>query len=388
MGSSVIGDLLILFLLIVNCSRMFFLKYGKVDSLTILAPICLILSVLQILAWKASLFSIALLIISIFAFCTNFRALLRFCSGLYVDHYRVAFKIGATLVLIACAAEVFFLIYFFPIQMIPSRFGVNEEKIRLSGSFQHGFEKSEIFRTSDAIIYKYEVQDKTKQKKEKIILISDKRADSEGYIPFMILLSQKGYTVYSGDFYSNDLRWIHNSSDSRYLRRLSMLYKYLKNPVQFNAQKEFYSYNSKKEIEQMINFVKNDVFSEQDEIQNQNENKDEKSEINNSSIYIISDWMSEIAAEDFYKQNESEIGGIINLSKIEEYKTCGFGFVQLTFPLDAYLLGFPKEKNLESVERSVEETVKFLPESEAETKTESETTENAENIETNEDDLK
>lgn len=346
MGNSELGELLILFLLILNCSRMFFLKYGKVDSLTILAPICVILSVLQILAWNANFFSIILLIISVFAFFVNFRALLRFLSRLYVDHYSAAFKTGAMIVLILSVCEVAAIIYFFPANFNLSRRNVKKETIRLSGSFSGGFEKSGFFAISDGTVFKYELKNKTTETESKadetnetetnepiatenpaknpIIIIPDKRADSESYEPLAILLTEKGFTVYSADFYSNDLRWFHNAADSKYLRRMFMRFDYRKNPVQFNAKKEFFSYNSGKEIEAIVKFA-------------ENENPGEK-------VFVISDWMSENALEDFAKQNKERVSGTMKLSEQAEYKTKGFGFVHFTEPFIEYI--FAPQKNL------------------------------------------
>lgn len=346
MGNSELGELLILFLLILNCSRMFFLKYGKVDSLTILAPICVILSVLQILAWNANFFSIILLIISVFAFFVNFRALLRFLSRLYVDHYSAAFKTGAMIVLILSVCEVAAIIYFFPANFNLSRRNVKKETIRLSGSFSGGFEKSGFFSISDGTVFKYEPKNKTTESESKadetnetetnepiatenpaknpIIIIPDKRADSESYEPLAILLAEKGFTVYSADFYSNDLRWFHNAADSKYLRRMFMRFDYRKNPVQFNAKKEFFSYNSGKEIEAIVKFA-------------ENENPGEK-------VFVISDWMSENALEDFAKQNKERVSGTMKLSEQAEYKTKGFGFVHFTEPFIEYI--FAPQKNL------------------------------------------
>lgn len=353
MGNSELGELLILFLLILNCSRMFFLKYGKVDSLTILAPICVILSVLQILAWNANFFSIILLIISVFAFFVNFRALLRFLSRLYVDHYSVAFKTGALIVLILSVCEVAAIIYFFPANFNLSRRNVKKETIRLSGSFSGGFEKSGFFAISDGTVFKYERKNKTTESESKadetnetetnepiatenpaknpIIIIPDKRADSESYEPLAILLAEKGFTVYSADFYSNDLRWFHNAADSKYLRRMFMRFDYRKNPVQFNAKKEFFSYNSGKEIEAIVKFA-------------ENENALQESGNPGEKVFVISDWMSENALEDFAKQNKERVSGTMKLSEQAEYKTKGFGFVHFTEPFIEYI--FAPQKNL------------------------------------------
>ena len=341
MGSSILGELLILFLLILNCSRMFFLRYGKVDSLTIIAPVCLILSVLQIIAWNADIFSITLFVISLFSFFTNFRALLRFSSGLYVDHYSIAFRIGAFLILVLCLLETAVLIYFFPAVMIPSKYGVNKEVIRISGSFNGNFDRTRKFGLSNGLIYKYENTDSAKKLPEKIIVISDKRGDSPAYNPLMIKLAEKGYTVYTGDFYSRDVRWIHNITDTRFFRNFSMLFEYLRNPVQFKAQREFFSYNSRKEIDALVKFV----------------NDDEETD----SIYIIGDWMSEIALEDYQKENHEKLLGVMKLNEQEEYKTPGFGFVQLTNPSVAFILQFPRDRSMDNLNALVEKISSILP---------------------------
>ena len=344
MGSSILGELLILFLLILNCSRMFFLRYGKVDSLTILAPVCLFLSIIQILAWNADIFSIALLIISLFSFFTNFRALLRFSSGLYIDHYSIAFKFGAALVLFFSIVELVVLIYFYPVTMIPSKYGVEKEVIRVTGTFNGSFDRSKKFALSNGLIYKYENIDSSKKLPEEIILISDKRGDSSAYVPLMIKLAEKGYTVYTGDFYAKDVRWIHNFFDVRFFRNLAMIFDYAKNPVQFNAQKEFYSYNSKREIDALVKFV-------------EKENKVE----DGKKLFIIGDWMSEIALSDYQKENPEKLFGVMKLSEQEEYKTPGFGFIQLTNPSVAFLLKFPKDRNTGCIDLIAEKIISLLP---------------------------
>lgn len=377
MGNSELGELLILFLLILNCSRMFFLKYGKVDSLTILAPICVILSVLQILAWNANFFSIILLIISVFAFFVNFRALLRFLSRLYVDHYSAAFKTGAMIVLILSVCEVAAIIYFFPANFNLSRRNVKKETIRLSGSFSGGFEKSGFFAISDGTVFKYEPKNKTTESESKadetnetetnepiatenpaknpIIIIPDKRADSESYEPLAILLAEKGFTVYSADFYSNDLRWFHNAADSKYLRRMFMRFDYRKNPVQFNAKKEFFSYNSGKEIEAIVKFA-------------ENENALQENENPVGKVFVISDWMSENALEDFAKQNKERVSGTMKLSEQAEYKTKGFGFVHFTEPFIEYIFGSQKNPS-ENLSENIPQT-NILQDKESENATE------------------
>ena len=131
MYNPILGEWLILSLLFLNCIRIFFIKYGKVDVLTVLAPVCVILSVLQIVAWGIYLYSAVILFISIFCFFTNFRAFLRFKAGLLVDHYSAAFKIGEVMVLLLTLGVGALLVYFRPGNTRPSDYSAEIKKIML-----------------------------------------------------------------------------------------------------------------------------------------------------------------------------------------------------------------------------------------------------------------
>lgn len=339
MGISVFGELLILFLITANCARIFFLRYGKVDSLTILAPISFVLCLLQIFAWGIDVFSAILLFISLFCSIINFRALLRFSSGLYVDYYSIAFKFGAVFTLILAVAEIVLILVFMPARMLPSSFKVVEQKFRVTGNLLNNIEIAKYFEKSCGEVKIYKPENKEIAKPETIILIADKRADTFNYEPYIFTLVQKGYTVYSADFYSKDLKWLHSVGDLRFLRRAFLVYKSLFNKERFESEKEFYTYNSGIECNAIFNFVSN----------LRNEENDENLQEKSNSIFIVSDWMSENAVQDFYKLNSQKVGGIINLCDFAEYQTKGYGFVEQTDPFVAFCLGFKKDSKLKNV---------------------------------------
>ncbi len=340
------GELLIVFLILLNCVRIFLLKFGKVDSLTVLAPISVLLAVLQIFAWNLDIFSLSLLAISIFCFFTNFRAFLRFSSGLYVDHYSIAFKIGTFFVIIFCLFEGFVLVKYRPVFLSKKEFNTIEKKIRLSGDFAGGFEKSEKIGFSSAEIRVFSPANKELCNGQSIILISDKRADTIEYVPYMKMLAAKGFNVYSGDFYARDGKWFHNLADFRILRKFFMLINYFQNPVKFEMQKEFYSFNTEKEVRAMLNFVS---LEEKD------------SESNVEPIFVIGDWMSNICFDDFSKKMPENVSGFFKLSDLAEYSTRGFGFVQQTSPFVARFLNLEREPNLENLTAIVEKTLNAIP---------------------------
>lgn len=327
---------------------MFFLRYGKVDTLTVLAPISIILCILQIVAWGLDVFIFVLLIISILDFCTNFRALLRFVSGLYVDHYSIAFKIGAFLVLILAVAEALTILLFFPKNVKASSYDVIQTKVPLHGTFARGFEKANYFERADGVIYIFEPKKKEIDKKQSIILISDKRSDTYGYLPYIYSLSKIGYTVYSADFYAKDLTWFNSIADSRYFRKEAMLMGALSNKNQFESQKEYFNYNAMRECEAVFKFAK-----ERDIKRN--------AEGNFEPVILIGDWMSEIAVQDFKKLHPEEVALAFKLADYPQYKTVGYGFVNQMNPFMAHLLGQKRTKDIYAPSYLAMETVEAIP---------------------------
>lgn len=329
MSHQVLGQILVLLLIIICCSRMFFLKFGKVDSLAVLAPVSVLLSVLLIFAWKINLFSVLIFIISLFNFFINFRAFLRFISGLYVDHYSLKFKISSILTILLAVFELGILILYFPVSIFDKSFTAKQETVRLSGNFRTGFSRAPTFIPTSSQINIFTDSNKSNCV---VLFFPDKRADSEQYFPFFKMLSQKGYTVISADLYANDLKWFYSVKDLKFLRRASMIASYLKNPVFFESEREFYLYNSKQECEAVYNFVKNSVPKD-------------------SKFYLIGDQMTFYGVEEFYKENKanSKIFGIYNFSEIEEYNSKGFGFIENLNPFLAEYLNFNKKTDYENV---------------------------------------
>ena len=372
MNSPFLGEALILSLLIFNCARFFFLKYGRIDSLAVLAPISVVLTVLQILAWGIDIFTLLLLVISVFAFFTNFRALLRLASGLYVDHYSIAFRIGAVIVLCASVLELALLIYFRPLYLNARKYNVSIQKTRLCGTFAGGFFTAAPFEISSANMWVIQPANEKSLNGGVVALLTDKRADVSDYAPYTFSLAQKGFKVYAVDFYARDLKWFHTMGDSRYFRRIFALFSYLKNPVKFELEKEFYTYNSMQEMNALLEIIRqNENYDKHGEAQSGAERVanagDETEEISEQKIatkmplLFIGDWMTEIALQDFEKLHKDEICGVFYFAAEEEYATPGFGFVEQTRPIVAYILGKKRNEDLDKVRLLTEKTASHIP---------------------------
>lgn len=343
MSSAVVGILIILFLIILNCGRLFFLKFGRVDVLTLLAPLCVILSILQIVAWKADFFSLILLGISIFCFFVNFRAFLRFLSGLYVDHYSLAFKIGAILVLLAAIAEVVLVVMFFPRAIKDTDFNAKKTVKLLSGSFNYGFEKIGILPVVNCEMFIYEPEEESLKKDTVVLFFSDKRADTSHYEPYLMSLADNGYTVCSADYFSKDLKWFHSFADNRFFRRMFMILKYFSNETMFVTENEFYTYNTINECEATLKFAKQ-YFGE------------------DKKFFFIGDVMTFEGVKDYSSRNSNSSEGCFNIAELEVYKTPGFGCVQQLAPVLGYKFNVEPSSDFSIPRKMAEETIKMIPE--------------------------
>lgn len=336
---SILGQIVILFIIIICCSRVFFLKFGKVDVLTVLAPLSLILTVFQIIAWKIDFFSIVLLAISILAFCVNFRAFLRFLSGLYVDHYSAAFKTGAILTIAVALANLISLFVYFPYAIFDTNFKSQKEVIRVDGTFSTGFSECSLFGVADGEVNIFTSDEKSNGV---VLFFPDKRSDTDKYIPFLRALSEKGYTVCSADFFANDLKWFYSVLDFQAIRREAMVYSYIENPVKFDSEKEFYVYNTIQECEAVYDFAR-EYFPE------------------DTKFILAGDGMTIPGIEDFAKTHSKDFEAVVFLEESEDYKTPGFGFIENLQPVLSLYLGFGRQysfENCRSVASAIDEKIR------------------------------
>ena len=347
MYNPILGEWLILSLLFLNCIRIFFIKYGKVDVLTVLAPVCVILSVLQIVAWGVYLYSAVILFISIFCFFTNFRAFLRFKAGLLVDHYSAAFKIGEVMVLLLTLGVGALLVYFRPGNTRPSDYSAEIKKIRLSGDFTGGFSESLPFQLAQGEVILVQPADERNFNGQSIIVMADKSATAAEYMPLMLNFAGKGFKVFSGEFYARDMKCCHSGADFKFFRRSMLFHDRLFDLKQFEMQKQFFTFNIEKEFGAMLKLVKDETLRDDGTFE---------------PVYLVGDWMSGIALPEFKADNADSVSGYALLTDFEEYQTPGFGFIQSTDPLLAYKMGLGKDLNFTAARTIAEKIEKQIPE--------------------------
>lgn len=325
------AELLIFVLLFLTNARILFTKRARRDSLVNLAPLSFILSILIIFAWNIDVFTILCLLLSLIVLLSNFHALLRFSSHLYIDHYSNLMKIWAHFTNILSLAALVFTIFFAPVETLPGKSGATNKLYKYDGSFKTGFYSAETFSKTTCYFHEFKKTEDIKNpevKTEKdniIIFFPDKRGDTIAYEPFLNLLAAEGYTVYSADFYSSDCKWLHSVCDAKILRRFAMVCGSYFNNQTFMSQREFYTYNSTQEINAVLNILKDDF------------NLSEK-------VFLVSDVMANTAIEDYFNSNSEKVAGIFNFDSILSYETKGYGCIEQTDPLLAYALGFKKDR--------------------------------------------
>lgn len=343
------GELLVFVLLFITNLRVFFVQHVRRDPLVVLAPFTFIVAILQIFAWGIDAFTTLGLLIALFVLLSNFHAIFRYIERLYIDHYSPLMKVWAVFTIMISALALAATVYFAPVESNARSLKISKNQTYYKGSFRSGFEEAGPFSAKSLTLWELgpdkaladKAGDSPVSQKLIILLSPDKRGDTANYFPYLEQLAQKGLTVYSADFFAEDGQWLHSFADKKILRRLVMVIQSGINRQKFEAQKEYYSYNASKEYEVLISLLQKRYGA-------------------GSKFLLITDFMADIAADDFAKKNPDLIAGVLKLSNIEEYKTSGYGCIEQTDPLLAMSLGFGRDKTLKTPKLLAAKTVEVL----------------------------
>ena len=344
------GELLVFALLFITNLRVFFVQQVRRDPLVVLAPFTFIVAILQILAWGIDLFTVLGLLIALFVLLSNFHALFRYMERLYIDHYSGLMKVWAVFTIMISAIALAGTIYFAPIEQNSRSMGVAEKITHYKGSFRTGFEEAGPFDAKSMTLYEYS-PDASKASEEAaalvqaqkliILLTPDKRGDTENYKPYLQELASRGLTICSADFFADDGQWLHSFADKKILRRLVMVIQSRLNLKAFEAQREYFSYNVSQEYDALIPMLRKRYGTDK-------------------KILLISDFMADIAADDFMKKNPDLVAGVLKLSSINTYKSAGYGCIEQTDPLLALSMGLSRDASRTTPKLLADETEEML----------------------------
>ena len=337
------GELLVFALLFITNLRVFFVHHVRRDPLVVLAPFTFIVAIFQILAWGIDAFTFLGLLIALFVLLSNFHAIFRYLERLYIDHYSPLMKVWAVFTIMISAVALAATIYFAPVEKSSRKLKISINQTYYKGSFRSGFDQAGAFNSKSLTLWEFCPENTTETGNQNIIVLlsPDKRGDTEHYKPYLYELARRGIQVYSADFYADDGQWLHSIGDKKIFRRLVMVMQSQLNRPRFEAEREYYSYNISQEYEVLIPLLQERC------------GKDKK-------FLLITDFMADIAAEDYSRKNPDLISGILKLSDIEEYKTSGYGCIEQTDPLLAMAQGLRRDKTLKTPKLLADRTEEVL----------------------------
>jgi len=324
MSDLLIGELLCLGLIIILCGRVLFLKREKVVYIAILAPISFVIALLQITAWGITPMEGAILILSLLVFIANINAIARFASHLYVDHYNPVFFAFSLTAMAAAIGLSVIAIYFRPVKVLPKNYNVTLSRQILTGTVKEGIKiKSSISQKADGILWTFAPDSSIPAKKTVLLFSADKKADTTRYMPYLILLAHAGYTVLAADIYPPDVRWLSPKLDLSISRRFALLFLNAKKNERYTVLSSTFTENITEEYDMLI-LTGTEKYGA------------------HTKFFLIGDTMSSKALETICQKYPFQISGSLQLEKIPEYKTPGFGCIEQTDPLLCSFLHGPQ----------------------------------------------
>ena len=348
-----VADLLILGFLLLTNSRVLFVKREKKDVIVMLSPLSLFLSILLIFAWGLDFISLYLVFLSILVILSNFHALFRYSANLYVDHYSGLMKFWAFITIMLSLFGIVVTILFFPGHLSSKKLNVEERKHYYEGSFRNGFTEKTLFGKTNVIITEYtkeeqndedatlNTEDAAELSQKVILLVPDKRGDSLAYSEYLQLLADKGYRVFSADFFTEDAKYLETPGETRYTRQFLFILYQLLGRTDYYSQKDKLAFNITQEIEETLAILEKDF------------------EIT-EPVFLVTDEMTAPAGSLYKMKNHQKISGGFNLASASAYKTPGYGFITFNNPLLAKLLGYSVDRSKSQLEDTVAETLNTM----------------------------
>ncbi len=331
---------------------MFFTRHSKIDFLCLLAPVAVAVALLNFYIWGAEWPNVVLLCFSVINLILNVRSLLRFGAHLFVDHYSLTFVLFNTAFILISIFIFIMLIIYHPVKYSAQKYGVAVEKVMLCGSMESGFEvKEEIFKggKETGTLYEYILIEETESKfeyKPVFIFVGSAMAPVVNYEPYFIMLAQRGYTVCAADFFPDDEILFEDIKNSRIFRKQAIIKNYFKN-------NDLYKEISAKEVPYIV-----EQYKALSKIVLEREGEAAK-------LYYITDGLGVDEIYGVVSEFADNALGYFSMNMIGEYKSQGFGFVDMTHIYNAERLGLERDSSFfiprYVAKKTAEDAEKFLP---------------------------
>lgn len=319
------AEFVIYLLLLINVLRVFVIKRVKQDSLSILAIIAFLFSFCYFFAFGLSVFFIHLITVSLYVLCINIHAFWRIQDRLFIDRFSITMKVFCAIAVFLIGGVFIFSYIKRPYNLSQKELKLKTTKINYEGDLQTGFSKVRTFKNPTMTLTEFTLMNETNTKKPVVIFIPDIRGDCSSYLPYLQLLSTKGYTVCISDFYLKDCYWGVKTKFLKQTRKYKLTKMTLQNPQEFSALEDIFVLNIRKICDLLMPVLK--------------EHYGDKTE-----FFFISDGISSVAVEEFRKERP-EIYGTFYLDSIKEFRTSRFGFLEMTDPYFAKKMDVKKDKD-------------------------------------------
>lgn len=360
-----LAQLLVLIMIFVCCSRIFVLKKARVDCFAAFAPVALFVSVCIFLCFNFSFQSLAVFLLALLVFFTNFRSVLRLAETLVIDSYSPIFIVFTILSLVLTVALLSIIIILRPVKYHAKDFNVETSEYTLTGSNMANLRvKESVFSgersSAKVFVYSPVIRDEITQDvygDNPLLLFSPGiRAKVQDYEPYLMLLAQKGYRVLAADFYSDDIDVLSPLTENKALKammKLPLLKRFMaihieeQNPEEFAVALEKDKGFATKKYSALTKIAL-ELFGDETKCFYIVDNVDF------DSIYAVID--------EFNTEPYSNAKGFFSMNRVDEYKTSGYGFIEQTDVLLAYHKGLERENKFFIARYVANKTIKAIQE--------------------------
>lgn len=344
-----IGEMLVLAMLVFLDARIFFTRHTRHDALAILAPLSVIVTILQMLAWGIRFSGIVIFALALITTIFNYRSIVRFSQGLFVDSYSAKFFIASILFLLVSLFLLVADIAMRPVHLQTKKYNVQVKREYFSCPISNDFSEAnfneaiEVFDRRNLTLYTFSNENISTQKNTIILFVGDICAETLNYEPYLILLARAGYTVLAADLYDDNFSDLRNV---KFLRRFFLLANFLQGEKSV-ANKIAFREKAQNARSQEFSKIYNCTYNALACIA--------KNRYAEKGVFVVCDSSSTLPTENldaifgkyFSSPDARAFPRSLDLASIADYVTPGFGFVAQTNPVFAKIfLGVARDKTL------------------------------------------
>lgn len=334
-----IGEMLVLAMLVFLNARIFFTRHTRHDALAILAPLSVIVMILQMLAWGIRFSGIIIFTLALVTAIFNYRSIVRFSQDLFVDSYSVKFFVASVLLLLVSLFVLVADIVMRPVRLQTKKYNVHVTREYFSCPTSSAFsetdfkEANEISDKRNLTLYTFSNENVSTQKNTVILFVGDIFGETLNYEPYLILLARAGYTVLAVDLYDDTFSDLRNT---KFLRRFFLLANFFQGEKSAANKIEFRE-KMKNARAQEFSKIYDGVYNALASVA--------KNRYAEKGVFVVCDSSSVLSTKNldaifgkyFSAPDARAFPRSLDLADIADYTTAGFGFVAQTDPIFAKL---------------------------------------------------